>query len=79
MELCSIVLKDGGSGILFSENRNGLGSVALQRFTEGRLSFEDVYTNEVYVEGMGKDLMFIKMSSNKSIKLGISISPSLFS
>ena len=55
---CVHILKDGGSGILFSENRNGLGSVALQRFAEGRLAFEDVYNNDVYVEGM-EHLMFI--------------------
>jgi hypothetical protein len=66
---CVHILKDGGSGILFSENRNGLGSVALQRFTEGRLAFEDVYNNEVYVEGM-EDLMFINELKQK-YRLGI--------
>jgi hypothetical protein len=66
---CVHVLRDGGSGILFSENRSGLGSVALQRFAEGRLAIEDVYTNEVYVEGM-EDLMFMNELKQK-YQLGI--------
>lgn len=66
---CVHILKNGGYGILLSENRNGLGSVALQRFTEGRLAFEDVYSNDVYVDGM-EHLMFINELKEK-YQLGI--------
>jgi hypothetical protein len=66
---CVHILKNRGFGILLSENRNGLGSVALQRFTEGRLTFEDVYSNDVYVEGM-EHLMFINELKEK-YQLGI--------
>jgi hypothetical protein len=66
---CVHILKNGGYGILLSENRNGLGSVALQRFAEGRLVFEDVYSNDVYVEGM-EHLMFINELKEK-YQLGI--------
>jgi hypothetical protein len=55
---CIHILKNGGFGILLSENRNGLGASALQLLTEGRLTFEDVYDNDTYLEGM-EHLMFM--------------------
>jgi len=66
---CVHVLKNGGFGILLSENKNGLGSVALQRFTEGKLRFEDVYNNDAYLEGL-EHLMFMNELREK-YRLGI--------
>jgi hypothetical protein len=66
---CVHVLKNGGFGILLSENKNGLGSVALQRFTEGKLGFEDVYNNDAYLEGL-EHLMFMNELREK-YRLGI--------
>ena len=66
---CVHVLKNGGFGILLSENKNGLGSVALQRFTEGKLTFEDIYNNVTYLEGL-EHLMFLNELREK-YRLGI--------
>lgn len=66
---CVHILKIGGIGILLAENRNGFGSIALQRLAEGRLTFDEVYSTVEYIDGM-EHLMFINELKEK-YKLGI--------
>jgi hypothetical protein len=66
---CVHVLKNNGFGILISENKNGLGSDALRRFLEGRLTVDDCYTGTEYIEGI-EHLLFINELKEK-YQLGI--------
>ena len=58
------ILKNKGYGIVIAENRKGLGSDALERLAEGRLSLEDSSSATEYIEGL-EHLTFINELKEK--------------
>ncbi|MEP6575142.1 MAG: hypothetical protein ABJB85_01775 [Nitrososphaerota archaeon] len=58
------ILKNKGYGILIAENRKGLGSDALERLAEGRMSLEDSSSAKEYIEGL-EHLTFINELKEK--------------
>ncbi len=63
------ILKNNGYGILIAENKKGLGSDALERLAEGRMTLEDSYKSTEYMEGL-EHLIFISELKEK-YRLGV--------
>ena len=74
---CSNAIKNDGLGILVAESRGGLGSEALQQYTEGRLGLEQLKNPTKYIDGM-EDLLFLS-EMQKKFQVGlISILPEFY-
>jgi len=58
------ILKNKGYGILIAENKKGLGSHALERLAEGRMTLEDSSEAREYIEGL-EHLIFINELKEK--------------
>lgn len=63
------IVKENGSAILLSENRQGIGGGALQMFIEGRLKVGEEQQKSRYIEGL-EHLLYIREFSHK-LDLGI--------
>ena len=74
---CSSAIKEEGLVILLAECKNGLGSEAIQQYTEGRMSLDRLKNPSKYVDGM-EDLLFLT-EMRKKFGIGIvSILPYLY-
>ncbi len=74
---CSSAIKEEGLVILLAECKNGLGSEAIQQYTEGRMSLDRLKNPSKYVDGM-EDLLFLT-EIRKKFGIGIvSILPYLY-
>jgi hypothetical protein len=74
---CSGAIKEEGLVILLAECKNGLGSEAIQQYTEGRMSLDRLKSPSKYVDGM-EDLLFLT-EMRKKFGIGIvSILPYLY-
>lgn len=63
------IVRENGSAILLSENRDGLGRDALQMYVEGRLKIEEQIKTS-YIEGL-EHLLYLQELRQKGLCLGI--------
>lgn len=61
---CARGVSDGGLAVLFAECGNGLGSEALQKFVEGRMTVERTKRPPRYMEGM-EDLLYLSEARDR--------------
>lgn len=74
---CCNVIKKDGLAVLVSECKEGLGSVALQQYLEGRLTLEQLRNPTRYIDGMENLLFLSEIKKNFQIGL-VSILPEFY-
>ena len=75
---CSAAMEKNGLAILLAESKLGIGSEAVRRYIEGRLSLEQLRNPSEYVDGM-EDLLFLT-EIQKNFQIGlVSILPEFYS